>query len=119
MLRKLKVATWSIRQLAESKHKPKLQTYNILRTLHEPVREQHRSPIPENKSGGDRGVVQNLWDKVHMYFSSVGEEEQNHHGLALVHGLSRPIGRVYIDTSFSLVSIQFYLVSLVSIQFSL
>ena len=83
-LEKLKIATWNVRGLAESKSNPQLKTYNALKVLR-----RYGIDIEilmEAKTCG--GSFEEEYDvdgtKYNIYFSGAREGEWNHHGVALV-----------------------------------
>ena len=84
MVEKLKIATWNVRGLAESKNNPKPKTYNILRILSRYgidiavlTETKARRASHEEEYDIDRS-------RYNVYFSGVQEGERNHHSVALV-----------------------------------
>lgn len=82
-MEKLKIATWNVRGLAESKHNPKPKTYNILRILSRYGIDI--AVLTETKAcGASREEEYDIDGTRYVYFSGAQEGERNHHGVALV-----------------------------------
>ena len=80
----LKIATWNVRGLTESKRNPEPKTYNVLKIL-----KRYGIDIAiltETKMGGDSFEEEYDIDgiKFNIYYSGAREEHRNHHGVALV-----------------------------------
>ena len=81
---KLKITTWNVRGLTESKHNPEPKTYNIIRILSRNGIDI--AVLTETKAcGASREEEYDLdGTRYNVHFSGVHERERNHHGMVLV-----------------------------------